>query len=147
MHIASTLGQRFSIIVGRTKWIPLIRENVIKYGFQDRLASFQAIGMGVLDFQMDPEETKRRILQAAQKAIEQDGAEVIILGCTAQSGFYQELQGVLGVPVIDSGLAALNYTEFLVNLRNEHGWYFNKKNEYQVPPREEIEAWNLSDIS
>lgn len=23
MHIAATLGQRFSIIVGRTKWIPL----------------------------------------------------------------------------------------------------------------------------
>jgi allantoin racemase len=30
MHIAVTLGQRFSIIVGRTKWIPLMRENVIK---------------------------------------------------------------------------------------------------------------------
>lgn len=80
MHIAVTLGQRFSIIVGRTKWIPLMRENVIKYGFQDHLASFQAIGMGVLDLQMDPEETKRRIVQAAEKAIEQDGAEVIILG-------------------------------------------------------------------
>ena len=35
MHIAVTLGQRFSIVVGRTKWIPLMRENVIKYGFQD----------------------------------------------------------------------------------------------------------------
>ena len=146
MHIASTLGQRFSIIVGRTKWIPLMRENVIKYGFQDHLASFQAIGMGVLDLQVDPEETKRRIVQAAQKAIEQDGAEVIILGCTHQFGFYQELQGILGVPVIDVGLAALNYAEFLVNLRNKHGWYFNKKNEYLSPPHEEIEAWKLSDL-
>jgi len=147
MHIASTLGQRFSIIVGRTKWIPLMRENVIKYGFQDHLASFQAIGMGVLDLQVDPEETKRRIVQAAQEAIEQDGAEVIILGCTHQFGFYQELQGILGVPVIDVGLAALNYAEFLVNLRNNHGWYFNKKNEYLSPPHEEIEAWKLSDLS
>ena len=146
MHIAATLGQRFSIIVGRTKWIPLMRENAIKYGFQDHLASFQAIGMGVLDLQVDPEETKRRIVQAAEKAIEQDGAEVIILGCTHQFGFYQELQGILGVPVIDVGLAALNYAEFLVDLRNKHGWYFNKKNEYQAPPREEIEAWKLSDL-
>jgi Hydantoin racemase len=147
MHIASTLGQRFSIIVGRTKWIPLMRENVIKYGFQDHLASFQAIGMGVLDLQVDPEETKRRIVQAAQKAIEQDGAEVIILGCTHQFGFYRELQDTLRVPVIDVGLAALHYAEFIVNLRNRHGWYFSKKNEYLSPPREEIEAWKLSDIS
>jgi allantoin racemase len=146
MHIAVTLGQRFSIIVGRTKWIPLMRENVIKYGFQDHLASFQAIGMGVLDLQMDLEETKRRIVQAAEKAIEQDGAEVIILGCTHQFGFYQELQDALGVPVIDVALAALNYAEFLVDLRNQHGWYFNKKNEYLSPSQEEIEAWKLSDL-
>jgi len=146
MHIAVTLGQRFSIIVGRTKWIPLMRENVIKYGFQDHLASFQAIGMGVLDLQIDPEETKRRIVQAAKKAIEQDGAEVIILGCTQYFGFYQELQDALGVPVIDAALAALNYAEFLVDLRNKHGWYFNKKNEYLPPSHEEIEAWKLSDL-
>ncbi|MGB9898786.1 aspartate/glutamate racemase family protein [Thermanaerothrix sp.] len=146
MHIAATLGQRFSIIVGRTKWIPLMRENVIKYGFQDHLASFRAIGMGVLDLQVDPEETKRRIAQAAERAIESDGAEVIILGCTHQFGFYQELQGTLRVPVIDVACAALNYAEFLIDLRDKHGWYFNKKNEYLPPPREEIEAWKLSEL-
>jgi len=144
MHIAVTLGQRFSIIVGASKGIPLMRENVIKYGFQDHLASFRPIGMGVLDLQMDAEKTKRRIIQAAEKAIEQDGAEVIILGCTHQFGFYQELQSTLGVPVIDVALAAFNYAEFLVDLRNKHGWYFNKKNEYLPPPQEEIKAWKLS---
>ena len=146
MHIAVTLGQRFSIIVGKTKNIPLMRENVIKYGFQDHLASFQAIDVGFRDFQTDPEETKRRIVQAAEKAIVQDGAEVIILGCGGLFGFYQELQGALGVPVIDCALAALSYAEFLVDLRNKHGWYFNKKNEYLPPPREEIEAWKLSEL-
>ena len=146
MHIAATLGQRFSIIVGRTKWIPLMRENVIKYGFQDHLASFRPIGMGVPDLQIDPEETKRRIVQAVEKAIEQDGAEVIILGCTHQFGFYKELQDTLGVPVIDVALAAFNYAEFLVDLRNRHGWYFNKKNEYLSPTYEEIKAWKLSDL-
>lgn len=146
MHIASTLGQRFSIIVTENKTIPLMRENVIKYGFQDHLASFRAIDMGVLDLQVDPDETKRRIVQAAKKAMELDGAEVIILGCTMQFGFYQELQGTLRVPVIDVACAALNYAEFLIDLRDKHGWYFNKKNEYLPPPREEIEAWKLSEL-
>ena len=146
MHIATTLGQLFSIIVGRRKWIPLMRENVIKYGFQDHLASFQSIDMGVLDLQIDPEETKRRIIQAAEKAIKKDGAEVIILGCTHQFGLYKKLQYTLGVPVIDGALAAFNYAEFLVDLRNIHGWYFNKKNEYLSPTHEEIEDWKLSDL-
>ena len=146
MHIASTLGQRFSIIVGRTKWIPLMRENVIKYGFQDHLASFRALDMRVFDFQANPIETKRRLTQVAEKAIELDGAEVIILGCTGEFGFYHELQKTLGIPVIDSACAAFNYAEFLIDLKDKHGWYFNKKNEYLPPPREEIEAWKLSEL-
>jgi allantoin racemase len=146
MHIASTLGQRFSIIVGRTKWIPLMRENVIKYGFIEHLSSFREIGMGVLDLQVNPEETKRRIIESSAKAVSSDGAEVIILGCTHQFGFYQELQEKLGIPVIDAACAALNYAEFLIDLRERHGWFFNKKNEYLPPPWEEIENWNLSEL-
>lgn len=146
MHIASTLGQRFSIIVGRKKWIPLMRENVIKYGFLDHLSSFREIGMGVLDLQVDPEETKKRIIESSVKAVSSDGAEVIILGCTHQFGFYQELQEKLGIPVIDVACAAMNFAEFLIDLREKHGWFFNKKNEYLPPPREEIENWNLSEL-
>lgn len=146
MHIASTLGQRFSIIVGRTKCIPLMRENVIKYGFLEHLSSFREIGMGVLDLQVNPEETKRRIIESSAKAVSSDGAEVIILGCTHQFGFYQELQEKLGIPVIDAACAALNYAEFLIDLRERHGWFFNKKNEYLPPPREEIENWNLFEL-
>jgi len=146
MHIAMTLGKRFSIIVGGNKSIPLMRENVIKYGFQDQLVSFHAIGMEVLNLQRDPAETKRRVVQAAKKAIELEEAEVIILGCTQQFGFYKELQNILGIPVIDVALAALNYAEFLIDLRNNYGWYCSKKNEYLSPPNEEIKAWNLLDL-
>ena len=146
MHIAMTLGERFSIIVGGNKSIPLMRENVTKYGFQDQLVSFHAIGMEVLNLQRDPGETKRRVIQAAKKAIELEEAEVIILGCTQQFGFYKELQNILGVPVIDVALAALNYAEFLVDLKNNYGWYCSKKNKYLPPPYEEIKAWNLLDL-
>jgi Asp/Glu/hydantoin racemase len=84
-----------------------MREKVIRYGFQDHLAFFQVISMGVLNLQMDSEETKRRIVQAAEKVVEQDKAEVVILNYTYQFGFYQELHGALGLPVIDVALAAL----------------------------------------
>ena len=45
LHIANTLGERVSILVGRSKWIPEMHENVAKYGFADRLASFRVLEM------------------------------------------------------------------------------------------------------
>ena len=50
LHIAVTLGNRFSIIVGRNKWIPKMHENVVNHGFESKLASFKSLDMGVLDF-------------------------------------------------------------------------------------------------
>ena len=43
LHIASTLGDSFSVVVGRRKWVPEMRENVIRYGYGNRLASFKVL--------------------------------------------------------------------------------------------------------
>ena len=145
MHIATTLGHTFSIIVGRKKWIPKMHENVVKYGFVDHLASFRSVDLGVYDFQKDKAETARRLKAAAREAVEVDRAEVIILGCTIEFGFYRELQEELGVPVIDAVLAPLKYAEFLVELRDRFGWSHSKVYGYQSPPLEEIRDWKLED--
>ena len=91
MHLASVLGSRFSVIVGRDKWIPQMRENVYKYGFGEKLASFRSLGLGVLDFHRDEELTLKKMKEEIRKAIEEDRAEVIILGCSMLFGFYREL--------------------------------------------------------
>jgi len=145
MHIATTLGYTFSVIVGRKKWIPKMHENVVKYGFSTRLASFKSVELGVYDFQRDKQETARRLRQAAKEAVEVDRAEVIILGCTGEFGFHEELQQELGVPVIDAVLAPLKYAEFLVELRDRFGWSHSKVYGYQSPPPDEIRAWRLAE--
>lgn len=145
LQIAASLGHTFSIIVGRTKWIPEMYENVVKYGFKDRLASFKSVDLGVHDFQKDKAETARRLKAAAREAIEQDLAEVIVLGCTIEFGFYQEIQAELGVPVVDAVLAPFKYAEFLVELRKRFGWGHSKRGGYESPPIEEIRSWKLAD--
>ena len=143
MHIATTLGHQFSIIVGREKWIPKMHENVVNYGFKEKLASFKSVGLGVHDFHRDEAETAKRLKAAAKEAVEQDRAEVVILGCTIQFGFYKELQGYLGVPVIDAILAAFKYAEFLIELRKRFGWGHSKIYAFESPPEEEIRSWGL----
>jgi len=145
MLIAATLGHRFSIIVGRNKFIPKMHENVVNYGLKERLASFESLELGVEDFQREKEETERRLTEAAQRAIEERLAEVIILGCGLQYGFYQVLQKKLGVPVIDAVVAALKHAEMGIELRQRFGWGHSKRYEYESPPTDEIVAWGLAD--
>lgn len=144
-HIASTLGDEFSIIVGRRKWIPEMMENVIRYGMKERLASFKSVDLGVLEFHQDEEETASRFREVAREAVERDGAEVIILGCTATYGFYHELQEKLGVPVIDSMIAALKTAEFAAELESRQGWSHSKIGAYESPPPEEFIPWRLDE--
>jgi allantoin racemase len=145
VHIASTLGDKFSIIVGRRKWIPEMMENVVHYGMKDRLASFKSVDLGVLEFHQDEAETARRFIQVGREAIERDGAEVLVLGCTATYGFYRELQEELGVPVIDSMIAAFKTAEFAAELKNRLGWSHSKIGGYESPPPEEFSAWRLEE--
>jgi allantoin racemase len=144
-HLAATLGDKFSIIVGRRKWIPEMRENVVKYGMGDRLASFKSVDLGVLEFHQDEVETARRFRQVAREAVEDDGAEVVILGCTATYGFFEELQEELGVPVIDPMIAALKTAEFAAELKTRLGWSHSKIGAYESPPPEEYAPWRLGE--
>lgn len=143
MQIASTLGNKFSIIVGRNKWIPQMHENVLNYGFRDKLASFKSLGLGVHDFQKDPQETARRMMKKAREAKEEDLAEVIILGCTIEFGFFEELQKEIGVPVLDAVLASFKHAEFLLELREKCGWSHSKVGGFESPPKSEIHDWDL----
>lgn len=141
--IAANLGNSFSILVGRKKWIPKMRENVILYGHEHRLASMRAVDLGVHDFQANEEITCHRLIQEGRKAVAEDGAEVLILGCTAEYGFYQQMQDALGVPVIDAILAPFKMAEFMVELGERIGWHPSRKGGSEPPPNSEIEEWQI----
>lgn len=141
LHIASTLGENISIIVGRQKWIPEIKENVHKYGFSNKIVSIKPLNLGVLDFQKDHKATLKKMRACAIEAVEKDGADAIILGCTMELGFYKQLQEELGVPVIDVSLAAFKYAEFFAELKQKLNWTHSKKVGYESPPLSEIKRF------
>lgn len=143
--MACSLGDRFSILVGRRKSIPDMRDNIHRIGLRDRLASLRSVNLGVLDFQVDHGVTLQRFVEAGRLCIEQDGAEVLILGCTATFGFYQNLQDALGVPVIDATIAPVKYAEYLVDMRRRFGWQPSKVGLYETPRAQEIADWGLLD--
>jgi allantoin racemase len=142
---AAALGHRFSILVGRRKWIPKMSDTVSRYGLSGRLASWKPLELGVPEFNEDRERTMDLMRKAAYEAVHEDGAEVVILGCTAGRGFYAELQEELGVPVLDPILTPLMFIQYLAEINHRFGWMHSKIGGYATPGREEMERFRLAE--
>jgi len=137
-EIAASLSNRFGIIVGRRKWVNQMQSTVREHGHEHRLSGFYHVELGVNEFQKDHAETERRLIEAGRKAVEEDYAEALILGCTLEVGFYKEVEKTLGVPVIDPSIAALKRAEYAAILRRQCGWKPSRKWSCEAPPEEEI---------
>lgn len=142
-HLAATLGHKFSVIVTEDLCIPQMTDNFASYGLKDKVASFKSLGMGVHELHKDEKFTLRRIKEKAKEAVENDRAEVVVLGCTIQFGFYEEIQRYINAPVIDAIIASFKYAEFLVEVKKRFGWLHSKKYGFQSPPASEILEWGL----
>ncbi|MBW2123535.1 MAG: aspartate/glutamate racemase family protein, partial [Deltaproteobacteria bacterium] len=85
LHMAAMLGAKFSVITPRKERIPSKREHVHMRGLDHFLASIRSLDLSVAETDADPEKTKRRVFEVARRAVEEDGAEVIILGCAGMA--------------------------------------------------------------
>ncbi|WP_349358377.1 aspartate/glutamate racemase family protein [Stappia sp.] len=137
-EIAASLANRFGVIVGRRKWVNQMEATVREHGHGHRLAGFHHVELGVTEFQADHAETERRLVEAGRKAVEEDYAEAVILGCTMEVGFYRDLEKRLGVPVIDPSIAALKRAEYAAILRRHCGWIPSRRWSCEAPPEDEI---------
>lgn len=139
-EIAASLANRFGIIVGRQKWVDQMTDNVRAYGHGDRLSGFYPVGLGVTDFRQDHGRTAGLLLAAGRRAVMDDHAEALILGCTLETGFDRVLSAELGVPVIDPAIAALKRAEYAAVLRRDCGWKPSRKWSCEPPPESDLNA-------
>ena len=131
--MAGLLGGRFAIMITQEELFPMMRKMARLVGMEHRLASVRAAGAGVLDFSLD---CVPRVVDEAERAVRDDGAEVIVMGCTGTGvdmvpKIEESLKQRLGayVPVIDPVLAAMKLAEGLVATGMSHS-----KVAYPTPP-------------
>ena len=111
MLLALPLGHKFSILSLKKKKIPQKEDLVKKYGFENRCASVRITGLGVVG---NDKEKREKLIQEGEKAVEEDGAEVLILGCAGMAGLDKEIEKIVNVPVIDGVVSALMLIESLI---------------------------------
>lgn len=123
MLLAMQLGWRFSIISpldgGRGRSEAQIR----RMGIAARHASTRGLGVDIAQMaagQIDPIEA---IIAAGRRAIQEDGADVLVLGCMSFAflGLTPRLEETLGVPVVNPVIAAVKTAEMILAHKIRHG--------------------------
>jgi len=138
MHVAAMLGHKFSVVTILDRLIPELELHAQKYGVGGKLASARSIDLPVLDLEKGREQFVARMVDKAVEAVEEDGAHVIVLGCTGLAGLDEQVGRGLHekgheVPVIAPASIALKIAEALVDSKLAHS-----KRTYPYPPEKEI---------
>jgi allantoin racemase len=135
LAVASMLGHKYTILTPLSARIPAKEQDIRRFRMDSSCASVRALDLSVAQTEADPGLTKRRVKEVARAAIEQDGAEVIILGCAGMVGYGEELERDLGIVVLDPTTVAFKMAEALV----ESGLRHSKKALFATPPIREEE--------
>jgi len=122
MLLASQLGNYFSILSPFDNNSINFNKKVTSLGLEKKYCSTRGIGMTVLDLAKNKNITLNKILTNAKKAVYNDGADVLILGCMSMAfhDITSIIQNKLKVPVINPVKASLLTAESLVKMNISH---------------------------
>lgn len=128
---AVSLGMKFSMITILDDIIPLI-DKVIRTSGCDysSVASVRAINLTIAEMANNKEKVIEKFVEVGKRAITEDGAHVLIMGCTEMGvGVKERLESELNVPVIEPNSAALMMSIYQVkcNLNHSRKTYPKKK--------------------
>jgi allantoin racemase len=142
MHLAAMLGHKFSVVTVLRRLRSQFENTAALCGLSTKLASVRSVDIPVLELEADLDHTKQRLVQEAAHAVEHDGAEAIIFGCTGLMGCAVAVRaGLLArgidVPVIDPIPAAVSIAAALVRVRLSHS-----KLTYPPPPRKRLVGYH-----
>ncbi|KQV82812.1 aspartate/glutamate racemase family protein [Rhizobium sp. Root1220] len=125
---AGFLAQRFTVVTTLERSRVLIDNLVRRYGMGDR-AKVRASDIPVLELEDEASGAIGKLRAEIERALSEDGAEAIVLGCAGMTDLARELQEIYGVPVVDGVAAAVKQAEALVSL----GLKTSKRGSYASP--------------
>lgn len=113
---AQFLGRTYSVVTSLDRTVPLIEDRLALAGLGARCASVRASGLAVLDLEDDADAAADAVVEQAVRAVREDRAEVVCLGCGGMAGLAERVGARAGAPVVDGVTAAVTVAESLVRL-------------------------------
>ena len=146
--IAHTMGTRFSLITVDDQNAKIQKMLLEQYGLDGKLASFRSIWIDADDLYPDKtsEETIfEKAVEASRRCVKEDGAEVIIPGCTLiGSVLTHRLDDPfkeIGAPVLDGMVTGFKMAEMMADMVKTAGIPpVSRTGFFQFPPANNFES-------
>jgi allantoin racemase len=136
LHLAAQLGTRISVLTPSGRGYGRVAARLRALGLAPLLASVRGIGLSVMELAQQKPGALDKAAEAARVAVEQDGADVLVLGCMSMAflpGVTQALGGKVGVPVVNPVIAALKTAEACIAMGLRHS-----KQAWPMPEPQEV---------
>ncbi len=143
MNLACMLGNNYSVITVLKRLRGQFENQAKLFGAWEKFASVRAVDIPVLDLEQDPTGTRKTLTEQALVAVEEDGADVIIFGCTGMLGCAEAVrEGLLArgydIPVIDPVPATVRIAASLAASKLSHS-----KIAYELPPNKPVVGYDM----
>ncbi|MCW5715909.1 MAG: aspartate/glutamate racemase family protein [Bauldia sp.] len=129
MHAASLISTGFSVVTTLPRSVRIIEDLALRYGMERRCLRVRAANVAVLDLEHGGPEPREKLLREVERARDEDGAEVVVLGCAGMTDLVNWVAEQAGIQVIDGVTAAVKLLEGLVGL----GFRTSKLGAYASP--------------
>jgi Asp/Glu/hydantoin racemase len=117
MLTARMLGRSFSVVSFARGFEPWYRECVAWHGLTSRCASIRCLEDDFASLETVQQEHGAHLVALAARAVEEDGADVVVLAGAPLAGLAAAVRLRIPVPVIDCVAAAVRQAETLVSLQ------------------------------
>ena len=116
-HYAMLVAERFSVVTTLSVSIPVIQENIMRYGLSARCGKVRASNVPVLELERPGSVARETISDEIATALLHDNSDAIVLGCAGMADLAADLSARHNVPVVDGVAAAVKLAEGLVTMR------------------------------
>ena len=147
--LSMMMGQSYSVVtVGPDATVTsAMRRLADSYGFRQRIASIRHVEIradNLYPEETPTEEVLDRLERVGKRCVEEDGAEVLVPGCTIMGalfshGFKKDPVDVFGVPVVDPMVAPFKMAEMMVDMRQKAGYpAVSRRGSWKKQPADEF---------
>lgn len=116
---ALSLGQRFGVISILPTSIPRHLRAFGAMGALDRMAGDRALGLGVAEL-ADDAKNQDAMIATGTRLRDEDGADVLIMGCAGMAHYREPLEDATGLPVVEPTQAAVSMALGQIRLSLSH---------------------------
>lgn len=118
---ASMLCNRFTVLTSESVNVARTYRRLMRNGIaREKMAAVRALDIPIGELRRNPNATEEYLKAVCKKAVEEDHADGIILGCLGMAGYGQKLESELPVKVIDPAFVAVAYAELCVRTHLTH---------------------------